>query len=229
MRLKDIRKSLAVLFTFVLSGPATAQMSIGHFGQINVQSGLSATMNSAVRSAAGQGGSSQGQSVTYSRDPEGTELLERAIVASVKMSDESAASELEKILNENDIVAMFDRDLAPFDLKSNRMEDVITAFMVTGWMLVNEAEIPTPDQVDAVRQKVREGTGQETRALSNNNRQVMAELMIYQTMFMIGARTEAAGDPSKTRALAESTHQTMQQMDIDFRGLSIAADGLVKQ
>ncbi len=187
-----MRNRILALASLFAASAASAQ-DIGAFGNWSVQAGLTNVMNSAVKSAS-KGNGREGTSptlLTYQRDPEVSRKAELALIGIVEKSNPAVVGQLKKTLRENDIIGMFDRDMRPFSLSSEGLADVFAAFIVASWMIANQTGIPEAKAVTAVRNNTATGMSDAIGRLDPKQRQMIAEIVVYQTMFSIGARTAA--------------------------------------
>ena len=220
-----------VLITLFLLLPttSTAQLSIEHFGNLNVNAGLTRVMNDATRAASKKApDGSYRDGAKYRTTSNNTKQNRQALVTLVKKSNPDAVPELERVLAENDIIEMFSKDMAPYGLDVGNVADAVTAFLVANWMIANQADNPSPSNVAAVRGNIAHAMGPSMEQLDNRQRQFLAELLIYQTMFAIGART-AATTPERSQILADNTHQSMLSMGLDMRNLQLSDKGLTQK
>ena len=221
-------RHLVVSLTLVLaSAPASAQ-DIGAFGNWSVQAGLTNVMTDAVKSA-GKGGNRathSKESLTYARDPEVSRSAKSALIGLTQKANPAAVGRLKQSLGEHDIIAMFDRDMRPFGLSSDDLADVFAAFIITNWMIANRADIPRKNAVNAVRNNIANGMGHAIGRLEDKQKQMIAEILVYQTMFSIGARTAAVDDPDKMRALSDQAQTILEGMGVNARNFQLDENGL---
>ncbi len=221
-------KTFAAVCISLSSASASAQLSVEHFGNLNVNAGLTRVMNDATLAAAKKApGKNDYDGGSYRSRSKTADKTRLAVVELVRKSDPAAANRLTEILEKDDIVAMFSKDMAPYGLAAGNVADAVTAFLVANWMIANQAGDPDPAQVRAVRTNIAHAMGPSFAQLENEQRQFFAELLIYQTMFAIGARTAASADGDSRQQLADATHRNMLAMGMDMRQLELGADGLV--
>lgn len=216
---------------FVASPSALAQLSVGYFGQMNVNAGLTATMNAATLAAAKRSRRAAAEAdqgaLRYRPSAKTSENTQRALIALVEKNDQNAAKQLADVLASRDIIAMFPRDMKPYGLKPDNVADALTAYPVGNWMIINQAEVPQKEKVTAVQNNISHAMDSKFNALTNEQRQTLSELLIYQTMFAIGSRTAAQGNAPATEQLASQSHQNLLAMGIDMRKLDLTTRGLV--
>jgi len=217
-----------VPLTLILASTMVSAQDIGAFGNWSVQAGLTNVMTDAVKSASkGSGRSTHtNDSLTYTPDPEVSRSAESALIGLTQKSNPAAVGRLKKSLREHDIIAMFDRDMRPFDLSSDNLADVFTAFIVSNWMIANRADIPRKNAVAAVRNNIANGMGHAIGRLEERQRQMIAEILVYQTMFSIGARTAAVDDPDRMRALSDQAQIILGSMGVNARNYQLDENGL---
>ena len=224
-----MRRTIFFLLFFAMPLATVNAQDVAVFGNWSVQAGLTNVMTSAVKSAGKGGGqpSASDKGLGYVPDPEVSRKAEMAVIALTQKSNPSAVEKLKQTLRANDIVSMFDQDMAPFDLSSNDLPDVFTAFIVANWMIANKAEIPAVSAVSAVRNNIANGMGNAISRLDDEQRQMIAEVLVYQTMFSIGARTAAMNNPEKMDRLSDQAHNILTGMGVDARAYALGDSGLV--
>lgn len=227
-----MKNTLKVLFlTAVMSSAAShAQLSIDHFGQMNVNAGLTQVMNAATLAAAKQApkpsGSTSLDGGNYRPQEATADKAKQALIAMFRNNNAAAADELVNVLASRDIIGMFGRDMARYDLAAGNVADAVTAFLVANWMIANRADDPEPEQVKAVRNNIAHAMADSIAKLDNEQRQFMSEVLIYQTMFAVDARNGARANPAALARLADNSHQTLVAMGVNLREMQLTDAGL---
>ena len=62
---------------------------------------------------------------------------------------------------------------------------------------------------------------------SNGQRQGLAELLMYQTIFAISSRTHSLGKAAAMQRLSDQSHQGMLKIGVDMRKLALTNKGLL--
>lgn len=75
-------------------------------------------------------------------------------VGRVERTDQRAAAEVGGQLSRYDATRIFSGIVRPFGLRANDLADVVTAYVVLGWMISNDSPDPTPRSVQSVRARV---------------------------------------------------------------------------
>ena len=221
-------RHVLVSLTLVLASAMASAQDIGAFGNWSVQAGLTNVMTDAVKSA-GEGGSRatySNESLTYAPDAEVSQSAKSALIGLTQNANPAAVERLKQSLREHDIITMFDRDMRPFGLSSNNLADVFAAFIITNWMIANRADIPQKNAVTSVRNNIANGMGHAIGRLEDKQKQMIAEILVYQTMFSIGARTAAVDDPEKMRALSDQAQAILESMGVNARNYQLDENGL---
>lgn len=224
------------VLVLVLAGLSTteaalAQLSVGHFGQMNVNAGLTQVMNAATlaaaRQAKGKATDADLGALRYRPTAKTSNTTKRALIALVGKKDKAAAKQLSEVLDSQDVIAMFGRDMAPYGLQLGNVGDALTAYLVANWMIINQTDLPKKEMVVAVKRNISGAMGASLGKLTNEQRQTFSELLIYQTMFAIGSRTTALGKTAAMQKLSDQSHQGMLAIGIDMRKLALTSKGLL--
>jgi hypothetical protein len=162
------------------------------------------------------------------RRPEVTRAVEQELQRRIAADNPEAARAFVEVVRSHDMIAAFDELVAPYRLRSNRLNDALTAYWVMAWTVIHGVEIPPPPPVIAVNDQVR-------RLLAHNDvvfnatpdqRQEAADGLIYQFMFLHAAYTGAqrAGDRAALQRLAEATRRNLASGGVDLAEFELTAD-----
>lgn len=148
--------------------------------------------------------------------------------ALVKANPQSAEEITDK-LGRQDVIADFARDMSPYGLQADNIADAMTAYWITMWMIANQEQVPAAQKVSVVQSQIRASVTQNPRfvAMSDRERQEIAEGLIYETMLAFGMLNNAQSDPAKLQQLADDAQRNMLKKDVDLRGLRLTSSGFV--
>lgn len=162
------------------------------------------------------------------RRPEVTRAVEKELAQRIAAENPAAAREFVEVVTKHDIIAGFDSMVEPYQLRSNRLNDALTAYWVMAWTVIHGVDIPPPPPVIAVNQQVR-------RLLAHNDvvfnaspdqRQEAADGLIYQFMFLHAAytRAQSTGDRAAMQRLAEATQRNLSATGVDLAQFELTPD-----
>ncbi len=198
-------------------------------------------VNAAIKKQAGDAASSrQGQAsdalharakqaLTYTPDPLVSKRVKQKFTTAVQKADPAKAGHIAAVMASNNVLVDFDRDMAPYGLRSNNVADAMSAYWITMWMIAHQKAAPTRKRVAAVRSQV--ATNLLDNAMlakaSPRQRQEVAEGLVYETMFALGQRADAERrrDRARQRELADATQANLLEKGIDLQGLRLTSIG----
>ncbi|MBO9664256.1 hypothetical protein [Dokdonella sp.] len=142
-------------------------------------------------------------------------------------SGQAVADDLDRRFG--NIRTTFSRVVTPYGLRADDFADVMTAYTVMMWMGANrQVELPQVAQVQGVRRQLRDTLA--GRLDDAQQRQVVAETMMYQTCVMVTVRDEAAqGRPELMDTLAAAIDKGSVQSGDRLRRMALTSDGLVQR
>jgi hypothetical protein len=140
------------------------------------------------------------------------------------------AGELDTFYSRHPVRSQFEIAIRPYGLRSDDLADVAAAHLVVMWMTANNARLPDAVQVRGVQAQVQRQMA--SSGASNpraDERQRIAEALMYQTVTLIKVREQAQAESSDAHLLdlADSAQSTMAKQDVDLRAMQLTADGLV--
>ncbi len=167
--------------------------------------------------------------LTFTPDPLISKRVKEEFTAAVQEADPGKAAHIANVMASSDVLGDFDRDMAPYGFRSNNVADAMSAYWITMWMIANQKAVPTRKRVAAVRAQV-------TGNMANNpmiakasleQRQEMAEGLVYETMFALGQRAdvERKRDRQRQRELANATQTNLLKNGVDMQNLRITSTG----
>lgn len=125
------------------------------------------------------------------------------------------------------VLAFFDRKplrvayrevASTYGMSDRDLRDVVTLYLLAGWMAANQADVPTVAQVRATRAQI--GRVMEAAPPASNSpeqRQQLGERMMYDLVLIVAARGDGVetGDQQGLAALAGETTAAFRQRGFD--------------
>lgn len=142
--------------------------------------------------------------------------------------DPQSASTIAQTFADKPVRSAYREAAGPYGLSERDLRDVTTAWLVTSWMVVNQAPLPTRSQVQAVRTQLGDWFAGKPLNVDARQRQIEAEDMMYQLVSLIYARQEGeqAGDRDGLARLADATTRALQQQrNLDLRRMRLTDAG----
>ncbi|MFK7888068.1 MAG: DUF6683 family protein [Gammaproteobacteria bacterium] len=171
------------------------------------------------------------EALTYTPDATVSRRVKEEFKTAVQRADPAKSDHIARVLDAQDVLADFDRDMAPYGFRSNNVADAMSAYWITMWMIANQKAIPTRKRVAAVHQQVTRNmlTNQMLAKATLEQRQEMAEGLVYETMFALGQRAdvERRRDYTRQRELARVAHKNVLRNGIDLKNLRMTSSGFV--
>ncbi|MGG6265242.1 DUF6683 family protein [Leptolyngbya sp. AN03gr2] len=156
--------------------------------------------------------------------------VQMSIVESVRQQAPSEADKFAAILASGQPMSLYSQAAAAkYGLRTDNVADAMTAYMVTSWMIVNNVRTdPSRAAVQAVRSQVVPVVLNNSRFRSEKTRQLVAESLIYQTIFLSANydRVLASNNPSQIQQFVQTTHQSISTgFGLDFRRIDLTEAG----
>lgn len=140
----------------------------------------------------------------------------------------------------NAIAAEFDRkdvrrafrdEAGPYGLRGDDYGDVFAAYMVTMWLVANQAPLPDVGAVRAVNEQAHEVLAYNGLQGSRRERQLAAEGMMYELVSAIYARQEAerVGDTATLDRMARLARAKFMKSGMDLQAMVISDAGMVRR
>ena len=198
------------------------------------------SLNSAVEASARNAASSSNppntvdslKSLRFQPSVAVSERVRDEFIEALQKANPQSAVEIERKLQQQDVISDFARDMAPYGLRADDVADTMTAYWLTMWIVANQEPIPAVAKVRAVQDQVRAVMLQNPNVIqaTAETRQQMAEVMIYEMMIAFGLLNNAtrAGDLEQLQQLADSAYQNMLTQGIDLRDMQLTSSGFVR-
>lgn len=169
--------------------------------------------------------------LTFTPDTSVSVRVKEQFKTAVQRADPAKADHIARVLKAQDVLADFDRDMAPYGFRSNNIADAMSAYWIVMWMIANQEAIPTRKRVAAVHQQVTQNmlSNQMLAKATIEQRQEMTEGLVYETMFALGQRAdvERRRDYTRQRELAQVAHKNMLRNGVDLKNLRMTSQGFV--
>ncbi len=170
---------------------------------------------------------------SYRPDVSVRERVKARFLQEARRRDPAGAEAIARSLEKDDWIAMFDRAMSGYGLRSGNTIDALTAYWLASWAATaNYDGKVTRQQVQAVRSQIAGGfevtnSGLDTPA----KRQEFAESLILQTVLIDGMMETAKhrGDRDFIRKMGEATHQAMLKGGVDLKSLILTDRGFVRR
>ncbi|RYD14818.1 MAG: hypothetical protein EOP90_11140 [Lysobacteraceae bacterium] len=143
-----------------------------------------------------------------------------------------AARALDAWYDRHDAHALLRDAMAPYALRGDDFADVTTAWLVVMWSIANQAPMPSPESVQAVRMQTRASLLDKGRVPERAaERQRALEALVYQTVTLMHARDSAVanGDAAYLAELADSAQAGMRRQHFDLRAMAMTDAGLERR
>lgn len=146
----------------------------------------------------------------------------------VRTKDAEAGRKLQQVLGHNDVVGNFNRLLGRYGYSGQNFADVLTAFTVMSWEIVNGRDATAPE-IKGVNRQVRgwvAGNGR-IRRLPDRDKQSLAEEMVYQVSLGVASKNQLvkSGDDARLAQLREAVAASLAGMGLDVSRLALTDRG----
>ena len=190
-----------------------------------------AARNAASRSSSSNTHNSSSQALRFQSSTAVSQQVRNQFIQALKKASPQFTDEIKQKLQQQDVIGDFARDMAPYGLRADDVADTMTAYWLTMWLVANQEQIPSVTKVKAVQNQVRTVMLHNEQVIQapEATRQTMAEIMIYETMIVLGLRANAnrTGHPAQLQQLANSAYQNMLKQGINLRELKLTSSGFV--
>jgi hypothetical protein len=165
----------------------------------------------------------------YSADPEVSDHIRRTMIDNLSSDNPALRAYLEKSFADNTKLKEFDGFMSAHGISSRTVADSMAALLWVSWEIVNGGTA-SPAQVRGVHEQVR-GVFLGTpglNAMTNAQRQEMAERLAYQVMINVAANTDAlrSGNPAQVAHTRQTVAAIVrQQAGVDLSRLRLSDNG----
>lgn len=171
--------------------------------------------------------------LSYAADPQHSERIRAEMIRIMSGSDAALRAELEKAFADDAVLKEFDRVMSASGYSSRNVADDMAVLLQMTWETFS-GSTASKAQVKGIRQQVLDiflGTP-ALRAMTNAERQDMAERIAYHVVLGTMARDEAvrSGDPARLKQVRQSAAATLlAHIGIDMSQLRLTERGFFKK
>lgn len=143
----------------------------------------------------------------------------------------SAAKNMEAVYARKPLRQAFLEIARPLGLSDRDLRDVMAAYLVTGWMVANEAPPPSASQIRGVRKQVDGIFSGMAPVTDAGQRQIIGEVIMYGIVGQSYARNEivATGNTDDLAQFTRKMAGRYKQDGYDFQNLTLGNDGFRKR
>jgi hypothetical protein len=169
--------------------------------------------------------------LTYIPDLRVSEQTRAAVVDALSRQNPALRAQMDTALNGGMVLKIFDRFMALHGFSSRNVADDMAMQLLVSWEIVTGG-VATPGQIRGADSQVR-GVFLSTpqlRAMTNGERQQMAENIAYQVVIGSAANRQfqRAGDRAQLAQLRQTAQTILRQRGIDLTRLQLTDRGFVK-
>jgi hypothetical protein len=171
--------------------------------------------------------------LTYTPDPQQSDRIRAVMITALSEQTPAARPAIEKAFAEDAMLKEFERAMSEEGYSSHNVADDMATLLVVSWETFTGGTASKP-QIRGAHQQVRDifiGTP-ALRAMTNAERQDMAERIAYQVVISSVAVQEASrsGDQAKLAQLRQSAAtMLLQQVGIDITRLRLTERGFTRK
>jgi hypothetical protein len=224
------------------NGAATMQLGMG-YGQIalsqSILSGTREMLGDASASSAHRG-KPPNQSVparvesalTYISDANESDRIRATMIATVSHNNPALRPQAEQAFAGDAVLKNFDRFMSTLGYSSHNIADDFAMLLLVSWEIATDKHA-TPGQIDGAERQIHSAFSHSSQllALSNAQRQEMAEDIAYQIVLGLAAKREYLrhGDHVQLAHLRELAASIMQRQGLDLRDLRLTEQGFSRK
>lgn len=171
------------------------------------------------------------RTLSFVPDPAITAREQERTIAFLRKRPGDAAA-MEKAIRSGRLLGEFDRLLRRYDHSPDNLGDVLAAYLILSWEIVNDRDsTKVPAGQRAVRRQLIGPLAALPKyaSMSDADKQAQAERTAYMTMIAVGAyqQLKRSGDRAQLAALQRSVRDSVLASGIDLRRLELTDGGLV--
>ena len=149
----------------------------------------------------------------------------------VARTDPANADRLRKVVQQQDLLGMWEKHVAVDGLRRGDVADAMTSYWVQNWQIANKVPFASRAQVQAVRGQVARALGASPAfaKMGDAERQALAETFMLNFVAQGSAYSDAARrDPATAAKLSDAAATRFRKdMNLDLRRLKLTEAGLV--
>jgi hypothetical protein len=169
--------------------------------------------------------------LTYEPDPHLSDWTRATMIESLSQGDATVREQMERAFSGNAVLKEFDRFMAARGYSSRNVADATAELLLVSWQIVTNTT-PTDSQIRGVHEQTRAAfeDSPQLRAMSDADRQLMAERIAYQVIITSSARNEylRSGAQGRRQQLQLSASAMLRQQGIDAAQLHLTDEGFRK-
>jgi hypothetical protein len=217
--------------TFAQWSPGfTASLGRG-YGRIALsQSVLSGTRRIGKDTKPGAPASPPG-TLTYTPDPRLSDQMRIAMIDALSAQDPQLRPQMEQAFAGNAVLKEFDQLMSAHGYSGRNVADAMAELLVTSWEIVTDQTASAAQRTGAHGQtRSIFLNNPDLRAMSNADRQEMAEQIAYQLVISSSANKEyqRSGDRTQRAQLQQSAATMMRDRGIDVSQLRLTEQGFTR-
>lgn len=165
-------------------------------------------------------------------DPAVSSEARRTFLDSIRRTNsERVVNAIAAEFNRKDVRSAFRDEAGPYGLRGDDYGDVFTAYMITMWLIANQAPLPDVASVRAVNEQSHAVLAHNGLRGGRRERQLTAEGMMYELVSAIYARQEAerVGDGATLDRMAMLARKKFLRSGMDLQAMVISDAGLVRR
>lgn len=183
----------------------------------------------ASAATAGSGSALAASRLTFTPKASVSRRVKDEFRIAVQRANPDKAAHIAQVLEQHDVMADFDRDMAPYGLNSTNIADAMTAYWITMWIIATDSPAPKQREIDGIRNQVTANMldNQMVRDATDTERQEMTEGLIYETMVALGMLNNAhdTGNQKEIRVMSDNAQRNMLKQGVDMRALRLTRNG----
>lgn len=170
--------------------------------------------------------------LTFERSENLSKEIQKDFIASMIKIQPELQGELIKTFENNKLRNQFDGLLVGYNYSATNMGDVVAAYLVISWQIVNNKDFDDKNGFSAVRTWVRDILlkSEQLAVMDNATKQLYAEAYGYQTMLCFNSykTLSAKSDQKGLDHLRNNLDKCVKDSFIDLKSVKLTTKGFVK-
>jgi hypothetical protein len=206
--------------------------SMASVGQMNNVLGSTVRSGGGDRRAAAPTRSTGATSTRYRGSPAISAQVRAKFADFVARADPGNAEQLRKVIQQQDLLGMWEKHVAVDGLRRGDVADAMTSYWVQNWQIANKVPFASRAQVQAVRGQVARALGASPAfaKMGDAERQAMAETFMLNFVAQGSAYSDAVNrrDAAAAARFSDAAAARFRiDMNLDLRRLTLTEAGLV--
>ena len=208
------------------------------YSQIN-----GAIMGATIKSKNGKDGSKSGSKktvrktsaskLTFIRSEHLSQSIQNNFISTIANEQPASKTKLEKIFEGNKLRSEFDRLLESYGYSAQNLADIMTAYLVISWQVVNGRDYNDKKGFDSVRKMLRGNllSGTYLQTATDSDKQTISETFGYQAMLTMKTyRTLAAGNKKdQLDQFKNIVYTNLKESGLDLRNVELTSNGFINK